>query len=49
MAQALIYFTLIYHRLWIVALPCMAFDVLYSGPATSGGPIAAIVGSLMFF
>jgi hypothetical protein len=29
MAQSIIYFTLLYHRLWLVALPCMVFDVLY--------------------
>ena len=49
MAQAIIYFTLLYHRMWIVALPCMAFDVLYSGPSTLGGPIAGLAGALMFF
>ena len=48
MAQALIYFTLLYHRLWYVALPFMAFDVLYYGPSTIGGPAAAIVGALTF-
>ena len=48
MAQSLIYFTLLYHRLWLVALPCMAFDVLYMGPSTIGGPAAAITGALMF-
>ena len=49
MCQSLIYFTLLYHRLWVVALPCMAFDLLYYGPATLGGPSSALVGALMFF
>lgn len=49
MAQALIYWTLLYHRLWLVALPFMAFDILYYGPATTGGPAAALVGAFMFF
>lgn len=49
MAQAIIYFTIIYHRMWIVALPCMAFDLLYYGPATLGGPASALVGAFMFF
>jgi hypothetical protein len=47
-AQSIIYFTLIYHRLWYVALPCMAFDVLYYGPQTLGGPVGALAGSFMF-
>lgn len=48
-AQSLIYFTLLYHRMWLVALPCMAFDLLYYGPATLGGLAAPIAGALMFF
>ena len=48
MAQSLIYFTLLYHRMFMVALPFMALDVLYYGPASIGGPAAAFVGSLMF-
>ena len=49
MCQALIYWTLLYHRLWYIALPCMAFDILYYGPATTGGPVAALAGAFMFF
>lgn len=49
MAQSIIYFTLLYHRMWMVALPLMAFDLLYYGPATLGGPSAALVGAFMFF
>jgi hypothetical protein len=49
MAQALCYFTLLYHRYWMIALPLMAFDTLYYGPSTLGGPAAAITGALMFF
>lgn len=48
LAQSLIYFCLIYNRMWMIALPCMAFDVLYYGPATLGGPLGAIIGSFMF-
>lgn len=48
MAQSIIYFTLLYHRMWMVALPFMAFDILYYGPATIGGPAAAVVGALWF-
>lgn len=47
-AQSIIYFTLLYHRMWTVALPLMAFDLLYYGPATIGGPGAAVVGAFMF-
>jgi hypothetical protein len=47
MALSLIYFTLLYHRLWIVALPIMAFDILYYGPAISGAPAAAIVSAMI--
>ena len=46
--QSIIYFTLLYHRLWFVALPCMLYDTLYYGPATLGGPIAAAGGALIF-
>ncbi len=48
MAQSIIYFTLLYHGLWTVALPVMAFDLLYYGPSTLGGIAAPIVGSFMF-
>jgi hypothetical protein len=49
MAQSLMYFTLLYHRLWFVAIPFMAFDVLYMGPSTLGGPLAAVASALMWF
>jgi hypothetical protein len=48
MAQALCYFALMYHRYWYLSLGFIAFDVLYYGPATLGGPIAGAVGALMF-
>ena len=47
MALSLIYFTLLYHRLWMVALPIMAADILYHGPAIAGAPAAAIVSALI--
>jgi hypothetical protein len=46
--QALVYLTLLYHGYWAIALPCMAFDVLYYGPSTMGGPAAALAGAFMF-
>lgn len=39
---------MIYHRLWLVALPFMITDVLYYGPQTAGGPAAAIIAASMF-
>ena len=48
LAQSIIYFTLIYHKMWVVTIASMAFDVLYYGPATLGGPVGAIIGSFMF-
>lgn len=48
MAQAIVYFTLLYHRMWAVSLFFMATDLLYYGPATLGGPSAAIAGAFMF-
>jgi len=48
MAQALIYFALIYNRMWMLSLPLMLSDVLYYGPAAIGGPGAAVVGAFMF-
>lgn len=47
LALSLIYFTLLYHKLWIVALPLMAADLLYYGPAIGGAPAAAIVSALI--
>lgn len=48
MAQSILYLTLFYHRLWFVALPLMGLDLLYYGPATLGGLVAPIIGSLIF-
>lgn len=48
MCQAAIYMALLYHRQWLIALPCMAFDLLYYGPSTLGGPAAALAGAFMF-
>jgi len=48
LAQSLCYFTLLYHGYWTIALPCMAFDLLYYGPSTLGGPISAVAGAFMF-
>jgi hypothetical protein len=49
LAQSIFYFTLLYHRLWLVALPMMGIDLLYYGPATLGGVVSPIVGALFFF
>lgn len=48
-AQAIIYFALLHNGMWTLALPLMACDVLYYGPATLGGPGSAVVGAFMFF
>jgi len=48
MTQALCYFTLMYYRYWYLAFAFIAFDVMYYGPATLGGPIAGTVGALIF-
>lgn len=48
MCQALCYFALMYHRYWYLAFGFIAFDVLYYGPSTLGGPIAGAAGALMF-
>lgn len=48
LAQSICYFCLLYNRMWLVALPFMAYDVLYYGPASLGGPLGAIIGSFMF-
>jgi hypothetical protein len=49
LAGSLIYFTLFYHRMWYVAMPFMAFDLMYYGPMASGALFAPIAGALMFF
>ena len=48
MAQSIIYFTLLYHRLWFVAAPLMLLDIMYYGPATAGGAASAILAASMF-
>ena len=47
MALSMIYFTLLYHRLWMVTLPIMAADIMYFGPAYAGGPIAGLISALI--
>ena len=32
LCQSIIYFTLLYHRMWTISFACMAFDLLYYGP-----------------
>ena len=47
MALSLIMFTLLYHKMWTVALPLMAFEVLCYGPSGIGGTVAApVIGAL---
>jgi hypothetical protein len=48
LAQSILYFTILYHGYWSFALPFMALDVLYYGPSTLGGLLAAIAGAFMF-
>lgn len=48
MAQSILYFTMLYHRMWFVALPMMALHLGYYGPATLGGLVAPILSALMF-
>lgn len=47
-AQSLIYFTLIYHKMWVLSLAFMASELFYYGPSTIGGQAAAIAGAFMF-
>jgi len=49
LAQSLCYFALLSGGYWSLALGFMAFDTLYYGPSTLGGPVAAVAGALMFF
>ena len=44
--QSIIYFTLLYHRMWAVSFAFMAFDFAYYGPMTLGGPLSAVIGAL---
>ena len=46
LCQGIIYFALLYHRMWAISAACMAFDLAYYGPMTMGGPFAAVVGAL---
>ena len=47
LALSLFYFTLLYHAKWQLALPLMAFDLLYYGPVAFGGVVAApVIGAL---
>ena len=43
--NSLIYFFLLYHRLHVLVLPCMLFDLVYYGPASYGGPTAALIAA----
>ena len=49
LANGLIYFTLLYHRMWFVAVPFMAFDFLYYGGSGMGGPSAALIAAWCLF
>ena len=42
----LCYFTLFYHKLWIPAAVFAAFDTVYYGPMSLGGPISGAAGAL---
>jgi hypothetical protein len=44
--KSLIYFTLMYNKLWFVAIPVIVGDLLWFGPACGGGPAAALFGAL---
>jgi len=48
LAQSIIYFTLLYHRLWYVVIPFVITDLLYYGPQTAGGPVAAMVAAFCY-
>ena len=42
----LCYFTLCYHKLWIPAAAFAAFDLVYYGPMSLGGPVSGAAGAL---
>ena len=46
LAQSILYFTLIYHRLYMASLVIAAFETAYYGPMSIGGPLAGFVGAL---
>ena len=46
LVQSILYFTLLYHRLYTVSLVFAAFETAYYGPMSIGGPMAGIVGAL---
>ena len=46
LCQSLIYFTLLYHRYYILTAALILSDVLYYGPATLGGPVAGVFAAL---
>lgn len=46
LVKSLIYFTMLYHRLYFVAIPTIVFDLLWFGPAAGGAPAAAMFGAL---
>ena len=46
LCQSIIYFTMLYHRLWTPALVFAAFDLCYYGPMTLGGPSSAFVAAM---
>ena len=43
---SIIYFTMLYHRLWTPALVFAAMDLCYYGPMTLGGPSSAFVAAM---
>ena len=48
MAASICYFTLLYHRYWLLTLSFIAFDAFYYGPSFLGAGTSAIAGALMF-
>ena len=46
LAQSILYFTLFYHRYYMVGLGFMAWDFMYYGPQTMGGPLSAFIAGL---
>ena len=46
LAQSVLYFTMLYYRMWMPAMALAAFEVAYFGPMSIGGPLAGITGAL---
>ena len=46
LCQSIIYFTMLYHRLWTPAIGFAIFDLFYYGPMTLGGPMSAFMGAM---